>query len=167
MSTLSAPALRLPVATTNPKGRLFESAQEAIRGYILEHGLRPNDALPPEGQLAREMGISRASVREAVKALEALGILESRTGSGLRVRAFSLDPILDNLGYGLLFDTNSVLELIAVRQHLEVGFIEEVARQATPQQLRVLRSIVDRMGERAARGEPFLEEDRFFHQALY
>jgi DNA-binding FadR family transcriptional regulator len=106
-------------------------------------------------------------VREAVKALEALGILESRTGSGLRVRAFSLDPILDNLGYALLSDTNSVLELIAVRRHLEVGFIEEVARQATPHQLRVLRSIVDRMGARAARGEPFPEEDRFFHQALY
>ena len=86
---------------------------------------------------------------------------------GLFVRAFSLDPILDNLGYGLLADRTSVRELLQVREHLEASFMPLVVRSLTPQQRRVLRSVVDRMGQRAARGEVFSEEDRLFHRVLY
>jgi DNA-binding FadR family transcriptional regulator len=146
---------------------LHQAAQAAIRRYILERRLRAGDPLPAEGRLAVDLGISRTSVREAVKALESVGILEARARVGLFVRAFSLDPILDNLGYGLLADRTSVRELLQVREHLEASFIPLVVRSVTPQQRRVLRSVVDRMGERAARGEVFSEEDRFFHRALY
>ncbi|MGH2353755.1 MAG: FadR/GntR family transcriptional regulator [Chloroflexota bacterium] len=155
--------LRLP--ETN--GRLYQTAQQAIKHYIVEHRLQANDPLPTEGQLAQELGISRTSAREAVKALESLGILETRPGVGLFLRPFSFDPILDNLAYSLLIDRNSVTELLHVRQQLEAGFVELVASAVTPDQLRVLRSVVDRMGARAARGEAFTEEDRFFHQVLY
>jgi len=95
------------------------------------------------------------------------GLLAVISTLGLFVRAFSLDPILDNLGYGLLADRTSVRELLQVREHLEASFMPLVVRAATPQQRRVLRSVVDRMGERAARGEVFSEEDRFFHRVLY
>lgn len=150
--------------------RLYEAAQESIKEFILTHGLGPGAALPPEGRLALELGISRTSVREAVKALESLGILESRPGVGLFVRSFSLDPIVDNLAYNLLFDRHTLIELLAVRKRLEAGFIEDVVAAVTPAQLRVLRSTADRMGERAAMGETpndFIEEDRLFHRTLY
>src|SRR5688500_18764171 len=151
-------------------GRLYESTQERIKEYILSHRLRGGDALPPEGRLAQDLGISRTSVREAVKALESLGILETRPGVGLFVRSFSFDPIVDNLGYSLAFDKHKLAELLAVRKQLEAGFVEEVAARATPAQLRVLRSVVDRMGERVAHETQttnFQEEDRFFHRTLY
>ena len=148
-------------------GRLSQTAQQAIRRYILDHDLGAGDALPPEGQLARELGVSRPSVREAVKGLEALGILEARTGVGLFVRSFSFDPILDNLAYSIGQDRDSVAELLYVRKQLEVGAIEDVAERVTPPQLRVLRSVVDRMGERAAQGHASPEEDRFFHRTLF
>ena len=147
--------------------RLSQTAQVAIKQYILDHRLQAGDLLPTERQLAQELGISRTAVREAVKALEALGLLEARPGVGLILRSFSLDPILDNLAYSLLVDRTSILELVFVRRQLEAGAIEAVALTASPAQLRVLRSLVDRMGERAARGEAFTEEDRFFHQALF
>jgi DNA-binding FadR family transcriptional regulator len=158
---------------TNPggvAGRLYEATQERIKEYILGRGLRAGDALPAEGRLAQELGISRNSVREAVKALESIGVLETRPGVGLFVRAFSLDPIVSNLEYSLLFDHHTLVELLAVRTQLEAGFIEHAAERVTPSQLRVLRSLVDRMGERAAAGEPpgdFKEEDRLFHRTLY
>jgi DNA-binding FadR family transcriptional regulator len=147
--------------------RLSETAQGAIKRYILDHRLQAGDLLPTEGQLGQELGISRTAVREAVKALEALGLLDARPGVGLIVRPFSFDPILDHLSYSLLVDRTSLLDLLFVRRQLEVGAIESVAQRVTPAQLRVLRSLVDRMGEGAARGEAFTEEDRFFHRALY
>ena len=157
-------------ARSRTTGRLHESARGRIKEYVLAHGLKGGDALPPEGRLAQELGISRTSVREAVKALESLGILEARPGVGLFVRSFSFDPIVDNLGYSLTFDKHRLAELLAVRKQLEAGFVEEVAARATPAQLRVLRSVVDRMGERVAletQTTDFQEEDRFFHRTLY
>jgi DNA-binding FadR family transcriptional regulator len=164
-----------PVAPDTDKtrggaGRLHEATQERVKEYILTHGLRGGAALPTEGRLAQELGISRTSMREAVKALESVGILETRPGVGLFVKAFSFDPIVSNLGYSLLFDHHTLVELLAVRTQLEVGFVEETAEQVTAAQLRVLRSLVDRMGERAAVEEPpgnFNEEDRLFHRTLY
>ncbi|MBI3970331.1 MAG: FadR family transcriptional regulator [Chloroflexi bacterium] len=147
--------------------RLSEMAQQAIKRYILDRRLEGGDLLPTEGQLVQELGMSRTAVREAVKALEALGMLEARPGIGLIVRPFSFDPILDNLAYSLLVDRTSVLDLLFVRKQLEAGAIEVAAATMSPAQLRVLRSLVDCMGERAAHGEAFTEEDRFFHRALY
>lgn len=142
-------------------------AQQAIREYILEHRLAAHDPLPPEGRLAQELGMSRPSVREAVKALESLGILETRPGVGLFVRPFSFDPIVDNLAYSVRFDRDSLTELLYVRKQLEAGAVEDVAVHRTPDQVRVLRSIVDRMAERAAAGQASPEEDRLFHRTLY
>jgi DNA-binding FadR family transcriptional regulator len=153
--------------STASNGRRYQTAQQTIRAYILEHQLGAGDPLPPEGRLAQELGVSRPSIREAVKGLESLGILETRPGVGLFVRSFSFDPILDNLAYSVGCDRNSVAELLYVRKQLEAGAIEDVAASVTPAQLRVLRSIVDRMGERAAQGKAFPEEDRFFHRTLY
>lgn len=145
---------------------LYRSVQERIKRYILEHDLQAGDALPPETHLARDLGVSRSSVREAVKALESLGILETRPGKGLFVRSFSLDPILDNLVYSLLFDRNSVTELLEVREHLEVGLLPRAMQALSLGQRELLRSLVQRMREKAERGEPFPEEDRFFHRTL-
>ena len=111
-------------ARSRTNGRLHESTRGRIKEYVLAHGLKGGDALPPEGRLAQELGISRTSVREAVKALESLGILEARPGVGLFVRSFSFDPIIDNLGYSLTFDKHRLAELLAVRKQLEAGFVE-------------------------------------------
>src|SRR5688500_20288124 len=59
-----------------------ESLQTQIRKYIIERGLQPGDRLPSEGDLAGALGNSRLIVREALRALEAVGVLESRRGSG-------------------------------------------------------------------------------------
>jgi DNA-binding FadR family transcriptional regulator len=162
-----APRGGLKLLANAGNGRLSETVQAAIRRYILDHGLGAGEALPPEGQLALELGVSRPSVREAVKGLEALGILEARTGVGLFVRRFSFDPILDNLAYSIGQDRDSLAELLYLPKQLEAGAIEDVAANVTRAQLRVLRSVVDRMGERAARGEAPTEEDRFFHRTLF
>lgn len=146
---------------------LSRAVQDALRAYILDNNLQAEDPLPAEGELARQLGVSRNSVREAVKALESLGVLETRRGSGIFVRDFSFEPLLNNLQYGLLFDLEDLGELLEVRRVLEVGMIGQILPLVTPAQLATLHSTLEQMRMRAEGGEPFPEEDRLFHQTLF
>jgi DNA-binding FadR family transcriptional regulator len=146
---------------------LHQSVKEAIRSYILENRLPPGSPLPAESELAARLGVSRNSVREAVKVLESFGFLETRRGSGLFVRDFSLEILLDNLPYALISDLNDLREVFQVRQVLEVGLIEQAIQTLTPTQLTDLEQVVERMRQRAEQGEPFPDEDREFHQRLF
>lgn len=146
---------------------LHQSVQEAIRAFILDNALGAGDALPPEGDLARQLGVSRNSVREAVKALESLGILETRRGSGLFVRPFSFDPLLASLSYGLLVDLRDLAELLEIRRALETGLIAGAMAAMPPAAVADLGEVVEAMRARAERGEPFPDEDRRFHQVLF
>jgi DNA-binding FadR family transcriptional regulator len=146
---------------------LYRSVQDFIKNYILENNLQAGDPLPPETELARQLGVSRNSVREAVKALESLGVLETRHGSGLFVRDFSFKPLLENLPYGLLFDLQQLADLQEVRRLLEVGIIEDALQTMTDQQMANLQVVIDKMHARAKRGQSIFEEDREFHNVLF
>jgi DNA-binding FadR family transcriptional regulator len=146
---------------------LHRSVQDAIRTFIIENHLQPGDPLPPESELGRQLGVSRNSVREAVKALESLSVLEVRRGSGIFVNDFSFEPLLDNLHYSLLFDVRELAEFLQVRRVLETGMIQDAMQIMTEEQLAKIEQIVERMRIRAERGEPFVQEDREFHQRLF
>lgn len=146
---------------------LFRSVQDNIKNYILENNLTAGAPLPPEMELARQLGVSRSSVREAVKALESLGILETRRGSGLFVQDFSFEPLLENLPYGLLFDLSQLADLLAIRRVLETGMVETALTVITPEQLSHLRGLTRQMLARAERGQTFPDEDREFHATLF
>jgi DNA-binding FadR family transcriptional regulator len=141
--------------------------QDAIRAFILDNKLQAGDPLPAETNLARQLGVSRNSVREAVKAMESIGILETRRGSGLFVRAFSFDPLLENLLYGLLFDLRELAELLEIRRVLETGLVGSAMRAMPRAAVESLGMVVTAMAERAKRGESFADEDRRFHQVLF
>jgi DNA-binding FadR family transcriptional regulator len=146
---------------------LLYQIQEEIKSYIIRNGLGPGDALPSEGDLARQLGISRNSVREAVKSLDVLGVVESRPGSGLFVKAFSFDAIVDNLPYGLLFDVKTVSDLLEVRAHLEYGLVDRVIESVTEAQLADLLVVLTAMADAAATGRYDADADKRFHQLLY
>lgn len=146
---------------------LSQSVREAIQAHILNNGLQPGDLLPAENELARQLGVSRNSVREAIKALESLGILDIRRGSGTYVCDFSFEPLLDNLHYGLLFNLDELVDLLEIRRALETGMIHQVIPLRSQTQLDMLQSILNQMRLRAENGESFPEEDRLFHQILF
>lgn len=148
---------------------VHKAVQEEIRHYILAQGLRAGDPLKPEAELARQFGVSRNSIREAVKALESTGILETRRGSGVYVRAFSFDPLLDNLAYGLLHDQDerALGELLELRKVLETALIGDAMRALTDDSLAALSDVLKVMRERSEGTEPILEQDREFHHLLF
>jgi DNA-binding FadR family transcriptional regulator len=146
---------------------LHLSVQDAIKEYITDNNLHAGDPLLPETELAKRLGVSRNSIREGVKALESMGILETRRGIGVFVRDFSFDPILDNLPYGLLQDLKVLSDLLEIRQVLETGMIAKIVPMVSDQDLEELHEVLSQMKSRANKGEPFREEDREFHRKLF
>ncbi|GAA4167145.1 FadR/GntR family transcriptional regulator [Shinella granuli] len=146
---------------------LHVSVQESLRSYIEDNHLDAGAPLPPEGELATQLGVSRNSVREGIKALESVGVLETRRGIGVFVKAFSFEPLLENLAYGLGGALKQIEEVIIIRRTLEVGLIGRTLEVIDADDIRELRETVERMRVRAERGESFPEEDRHFHQLLF
>lgn len=146
---------------------LYQAVQDEVKSYIIEHALMPGDALPPETELAEQLGVSRNSVREAVKSLETLGIVEARTGAGLFVRNFSFDPLLENLAYGLMFDLKDLADILEIRFHIEHSMIDQAVASVTAEQVQQLYAILEHMRAPMMRGEDYTEEDRLFHRTLW
>lgn len=146
---------------------LYQVVQDEIKTYILQNSLSAGDSLPPETELSELLGVSRNSVREAVKSLETLGILEAKPGAGLFVRNFSFDPFLEHLGFGIMFNLKQLADILEVRFHLEYGMIERAVNAVTPEQLAELQAILVRMYQAAESGRYSAEEDRAFHHVLW
>lgn len=145
----------------------YRIVQESIKTYILDNHLEAGAALPPETELARQLGVSRSSVREAAKALESVGILETRHGSGLFVKPFSFDPLLENLPYGMVSGLGELDDLLQIREGLESGLIEQAVLTMPPERFEALEKLIAEMDLKSHRGEEFQDADRGFHRALF
>jgi DNA-binding FadR family transcriptional regulator len=146
---------------------LNRAIQARIKFYITNNHLRAGDPLPPETQLASDLGISRGSVREAIKALESLGIVEVRHGTGLFVRHFNFDSILDFLSFGVSFDPSKILEIMHVRKWLETAAIGEAIQRITDDDIRQIEEVLDQWEQKIAAHGATTDEDRTFHSLLY
>lgn len=144
---------------------------DAIKNFILERGLVAGDPMPTESELMEQLGISRNALREAIKALQALGFVEVRHGSGTYVGAVQTRVMQDGLAFRLQQSMRGSMRevrgLLQVREALEVGLASEVVRHYISNSTDQLRAIVDAMRAKAAVGEYFPDEDLAFHEALY
>ncbi len=160
-------SIKNPIQSIQRPASLHQTIQDTIRSYIIENKLEIGDLLPSENELSKQLGVSRNLVREAVRGLEALGVIEIRRGSGLYVGEFSFEMLMNNLQYGLFFAIRELTELYVIRQALETGMIEAAMRVRTDKQVEELKFILNAMRMQAEKGNPFPEEDRRFHQALF
>ncbi len=153
-----------------PLGRrklLHQAVQEELKRYIAANNLRPGGSLPSESELARQLGVGRNSVREAVKSLEAIGILEVRAGSGISVKELTFDTVLDYLAYAALLDIKRLADVRDVRMYLETGLADRVIERSTDAQLGTLRRILDQWAIVARTGRYASDLDQAFHEACW
>lgn len=157
-----------PVRSKPRKSRL--EVADRIKDLIISRGLRPGDLLPTESELCQELDASRSSVREAIKTLSALDIVDVRHGHGTFVGSVSMAGLVEALAFrGLLSsedDRKVLTDLVDVRELLETGFAPTFVRSTSPNYHDRLVALTDRMVARAAAGEEFFEEDRDFHMVL-
>ena len=145
---------------------LTDEAILRIKEMILGGQLKPGDRLPREADLAETLGLSRNSLREAVRALALINILDVRQGDGTYVT--SLDPhlLLDTLTFVVDFHRDdSVLDFLRVRRILEPAAAAMAAQLVTPDQVRQMQEVVD-ASRLDATPEDLLTSDIEFHRLV-
>lgn len=153
------------------RGGMAGDIQERIKRLIIDRRLPSGAPLPTETELMELLGVSRNSVREALKALQAMGIVEIRHGFGTYVGPMSMAPMIE----GLIFRTvaghyrgeDSLLQLLELREAVETGLIARLAGRIPAADLQTLDAITRQMEAEAAEGAVRAETDRAFHAALY
>jgi DNA-binding FadR family transcriptional regulator len=145
--------------------------QERIKKLIIDRRLASGAPLPTEPELMAHLGASRNSVREALKALQAMGIVEIRHGFGTYVGSMSLAPMIEGLAFrtvaGHHRGEDSLRQLLQLREAMETGLVARLAGRIPEADLVELDALVDRMEREAADGAGLAVTDRAFHATLY
>jgi GntR family transcriptional repressor for pyruvate dehydrogenase complex len=151
-----------PVKST----RIYEEIVRQIKGMIGEGRLKSGDQLPPERDLAEKFLVSRTSVREALRALESVGLIEIRPGEGTFVREVSVDALVEPLALVLLSQREMIGELFEARRLLEPAIAGLAARRATREEVQEMERILDEQAKEIAAGNTGLAQDAAFHAAI-
>jgi len=148
--------------------------QDIVKRYIIDHRFKPGDALPGEGELAKQMGISRPSLREAMKVLQTIGVIETRHGSGTYVGSFSLNPFAEGMAFQILIAAQhsesapqELLDLVDLREAMETSQMRKVVGLHTDEQIANMRSLQREMAKAKSRAAGFGERDLALHQLFY
>ncbi|MDQ1641903.1 MAG: GntR family transcriptional regulator, transcriptional repressor for pyruvate dehydrogenase complex [Actinomycetota bacterium] len=145
---------------------LTDQAIVKIKDMILAGELRPGDRLPPEKELSESLGLSRSSLREAVKALEIVHVLDVRRGDGTYVTSLRPEVLLGALSFFAdIHQDSSVLELFAVRRILEPAAGAMAAARATPADIAQLRSLLAEVREGTS-VDDLVAHDLVFHRTI-
>jgi DNA-binding FadR family transcriptional regulator len=143
-----------------------DEAIEKLKQMIVNGELRPGQRLPREPDLAADLGLSRNSLREAVRALSIMRILDVRQGDGTYVSSLASDSLVDALSFIVEFHRDaSVLELLEVRRILEPAASALAAVRISEEALAELASILDRSTVESPVSE-LVEADIRFHAAI-
>ena len=164
-------AARTRGRATRGRSSRTEEVQQRIKQLILERGLAVGDPMPTEFDLVEELDVSRNSLREALKTLQAVGIVEIRHGFGMYVGSMSLDALVDELTFHARISKrqgrDDLAHLVDVREVLERGLVEQVIDRGLAADNAELDEVMRRMDAEAAAGQVTPETDRMFHELLY
>jgi GntR family transcriptional regulator, transcriptional repressor for pyruvate dehydrogenase complex len=137
-----------------------------IKEMILRGELAPGDRLPPEKELSDRLGLSRSSMREAVKALEVIRVLDVRRGDGTYVTSLEPRLLVEAISFVIdLHDNSSVLELLAVRRILESAAAGMAARRIDAASVQRLREQISSVNESTS-VEGLVAHDLEFHGTI-
>jgi GntR family transcriptional regulator, transcriptional repressor for pyruvate dehydrogenase complex len=147
--------------------KLSDDVVDHLTELFISQQLKPGDRLPSERELAEQFGVSRTVVRESIKILEEKGMLDCRQGAGTYVLGITNQGIVESFTLYLQSDYNRYLELMEMRDILDVEVVGRLAKSASPEEIAVFRHHLDRMGELLDQPAEFAVEDVAFHLAFY
>jgi DNA-binding FadR family transcriptional regulator len=141
-----------------------------IKDYLIQSGLVVGDPIPTEKQLAESIGVSRTAVREALKGLESLGLIEVRPGIGRFMRKFDIGVLFNSLELHITSDSEAFRELFEIRRCLETSFIVPEVAKFNEEDIQELESIIQQVETQIREGNEdrsFGESHVQFHNALF
>jgi GntR family transcriptional repressor for pyruvate dehydrogenase complex len=146
--------------------RIYEEIVRQIKAMIAEGRLASGDRLPPERELAEKFLVSRTSVREALRALESLGLVEIRPGEGTFIREASLDHLIEPLALVMASQREAIAELFEARRLIEPAIAGLAAARATPDEIQEMQRILESQAREVAAGRTGVIQDAQFHAAI-
>lgn len=146
--------------------KIYEEIVEQIKKLVTSGKLQPGDRLPSERDLAERLEVSRASVREALSAMEMMGLLEVRSGEGTYIRQVNIESVIAPLAWIFSMEKDTVLELLEVRKIFEVQAVALAAERATPENLQELEQVLQTMRQDLQTGQLGEQADHHFHFAI-
>jgi DNA-binding FadR family transcriptional regulator len=146
--------------------RIYEEIVRQIKTLVQEGRLKSGDKLPPERDLAERFKVSRTSVREALRALESMGLIEIRPGEGTFVREISVESLIAPLALVILTQREAVGELFEARRLLEPAIAGLAARRATKEEISEMERILEEQAKEVTAGRTGLAQDAAFHAAI-
>lgn len=152
------------------KESVLQSVINRLTDAIKSGELKPGDKMPSEVELAEALGVARSSVREAIKILSYLGVLESRRSEGTFVCSGFSESMIDPMVYGIYLNQDSAENLMELREMTETGMMRIAIAHHSESELRELEQILRKMEEAPKnRKDPvkaFFREDDRFHDKI-
>ena len=156
-----------PISGSSAVQRLLD----AFNRDLISGQLRPGDRIPTEVELSEQFGVARNTVREAVKILVAMGVLEIRRPVGTFVCEGFTEPMISPLIYGVILGRgDSYDELMDLREIIETGTMLTVIRNASDEEILTLSAVLDALREACLSSNPdvetVFEKDNAFHESI-
>ncbi|WP_077621269.1 FadR/GntR family transcriptional regulator [Sediminibacillus massiliensis] len=140
---------------TPAKIKVYEQVLDEIRNYIEKHRLSPGDKLPSERELAVQLDAGRSSIREALRAIELLGLIETRRGEGTFLRVYRPYHTVELLSTFILQDPRTRDDIVNTKQIMEKEAAKLAAGNITPVLIRNLKTVLS--------ATDFQEKQRHYH----
>jgi len=145
---------------------LVDLVVHELRQMILDGEIQPGDFLPTRKELAAQFGVGLSTVHEAIQALAAVGMLESRPGKGTWVREDTLDTLIHPAVVESRLGELDAQKVYEARFVIEIALTELAAKRATPQDIEQIRNALETMEAVIDDDEAFVEADLEFHLAV-
>jgi GntR family transcriptional repressor for pyruvate dehydrogenase complex len=146
--------------------RVSDEIVNQLKSLISEGILKPGNQLPPERELIKEFGVSRPTLREALRSLIAMGFLEGKQTKRTFVKSVISERMQDPISFLIKTDTQKIFDLIEVRKAMEAWSAFHAAQRATQEDIKQLESTIEEMKAAYEKGRSWEKEDADFHLAI-
>jgi GntR family transcriptional repressor for pyruvate dehydrogenase complex len=151
-----------------PKRSLSQEVVAQFKEAFIKGELKPGDYLPSENELVEKFGVGKSSLREAIKMMQAIGIVEIIKGKGTRVCSEIQPNAINSLAYQLIFaNVQNESTLFEFRKMVEVAASKLAIQKASDEDIKLLEDSVKRLQSQIAQKQPTIELDIEFHHLVY
>lgn len=145
--------------------KVYEQVVDQIKQMIIDGTLKKGDKLPTERELSEALQVSRASVREAIKALEVIGLLESKQGAGNYIKENFEQILFEPLSMMFMLEGSTPMEIVEIREALELQTVVSAARNIKADELKYIKDLINKLKE-CEDEETSIVYDKEFHYAI-
>ncbi|MCM0756155.1 FadR family transcriptional regulator [Desulfovibrio aminophilus] len=139
---------------------------DRIKQALINDELKPGDYLPSESELTRNLGVGKSSVREAIKMLQAMGILEVRRGQGTRIREHPSEDALNSMVFQMILAKGITKDMLDLRKMFEPAYTVMAMARATEEDIREIRQALETFEKAVTENRQSSSDDLAFHMAI-